>query len=172
MSVYGDTSPKSPPVRIYDPLTPSDFYSESKIRCEELVAGELKNFTILRISGIAIPAFMDPPELWQFQAEQRIEMICLADLVTALARIPRAEEAREKIFNLAGGKDWRMTGKDFVTAFCSAMEIPLDKQKFQTNPGWFDWYDTEISQRILRYQETSFRVFQEQFRKAFEEAMA
>jgi len=172
VSIYGDTSGESPPVAVEHPPAASDFYSESKILCEEAVAGELENFTILRITGIAIPAFMDPPEIWQFQPGQRIEMICLSDLVTALARVPEAKEARGKTFNIAGGKDWRMRGQDFVKAFCGALEVPFENQKFQTAPGWFDWYDTEESQQILRYQETSFGSFQKQLRRAFQDAMA
>jgi nucleoside-diphosphate-sugar epimerase len=169
--VYGDTTQERPPIGIDHPLRASDYYSETKIRCEEIIRRQMKNCTLLRISGIAIPAFMDPPEVWQFQPEQRIEMICIADLVTALAESLRAGKAGGRIFNLAGGKQWQMEGKDFVAAFCRALDLPPEKQKFQSTPGWFDWYDTVESQRILNYQETSFQEFEKQLRKAAEEAM-
>jgi nucleoside-diphosphate-sugar epimerase len=168
--VYGDTTKERPPLGVDHRLRGSDFYSETKIRGEEAIRRRMERYTLLRISGIAIPAFMDPPEVWQFQPEQRIEMICLADLVTALAEALRTDKARGKILNLAGGKQWQMQGRDFVAAFCRALDLSPEKQKFQSFPGWFDWYDTVESQRILRYQETSFLDFEKQLRKAAEEA--
>jgi peptide methionine sulfoxide reductase MsrB len=65
-----------------------------------------------------------------------------------------------------------MYAKDFVAAFCRAMDLPLARQKFQSQPGWFDWYETAESQKILAYQETSFGTFEKQLRKAAEEALA
>jgi len=172
VSVYGDTSKGSPPVKIDHPLKASDHYSESKICCEENIRMQAKKYTLLRISGIAIPAFMDPPEVWQFRPDQRIEMIAIADLVTALVKAMGSAEAQGKIFNLAGGRGWQMYGKDFVEVFCLAMDLPMARQRFQSQPGWFDWYDTAESQKILCYQKTSFETFENQLRRAFEEAMA
>jgi nucleoside-diphosphate-sugar epimerase len=172
VSVYGDTSKESPPVGVDHPLRASDYYSESKIRCEEDLQRQIINYTIMRISGIAIPAFMDPPEVWQFQPDQRVEMIPIGDLVTALVKAIGKSESRGKFFNIAGGKGWQMCGKDFVAAFCRAMDLPLSRQKFQSQPGWFDWYETAESQEILGYQETSFETFEKQLCKAAEEALA
>jgi len=172
VSVYGDTSKETPPVGVDHPLQASDNYSESKIRCEESLQKQTINYTILRISGISIPAFMDPPEVWQFQPGQRVEMIAMGDLVTALVKAMGKSESRGKIFNIAGGKGWQMYGKDFVTTFCRALDLSLAIQNFQRQPGWFDWYDTAESQTILGYQETSFEDFEKQLRKAVQEAMA
>jgi nucleoside-diphosphate-sugar epimerase len=172
VSVYGDTSKGSPPVKIDHPLKASDHYSESKICCEENIRMQAKKYTLLRISGIAIPAFMDPPEVWQFRPDQRIEMIAIADLVTALVKTMGTAEAQGKILNIAGGRGWQMCGKDFVEVFCRALDLPLARQRFQSRPGWFDWYDTAESQKILCYQKTSFETFEKQMRKAVEEAMA
>ena len=41
---------------------------------------------------------------------------------------------------------------------------------FSDTAGWFDWYDTEESQALLKYQNTPFSGFVEQLRKAAEEA--
>ena len=172
VSVYGDTSKESPPVKIDHPLKASDHYSESKICCEENIRMQAKKYTLLRISGIAIPAFMDPPEVWQFQPDQRIEMVPITDLVTALVKTMGTAQAQGKIFNIAGGRGWQMYGKDFVEVFCRALDLPLARQRFQSRPGWFDWYDTAESQKILCYQKTSFETFEKQMRKAAEEAMA
>jgi len=171
VAVYGDTSREIPPVGVARPLRASDYYTESKILCEESIRRQARNYTILRVSGIAIPAFLDPPEIWPFQSQQRVEMIALSDLVHALVRALGSAETQGKIFNLAGGKGWQMRGKDFVEAFCRALELPWAKQNFQTHPGWLDWYETVDSQKILGYQETSFDAFEKQLRQAAEEAM-
>jgi nucleoside-diphosphate-sugar epimerase len=172
VSVYGDTSKGSPPVKVDHPLKASDHYSESKICCEETIRMQAKKYTLLRISGIAIPAFMDPPEVWQFQPDQRIEMIPIADLVTAMVKTMGTAKAQGKIFNLAGGGGWQMYGKDFVEMFCRALDLPPGRQRFQSHPGWFDWYDTAESQKILGYQKTPLGTFEKQLRKAVDEAMA
>jgi nucleoside-diphosphate-sugar epimerase len=172
VSVYGDTTQETPPIGVDHPLRASDYYSESKILCEERIRRELRNYTILRISGIALPAFMDPPEVWQFQADQRVEMIAVGDLATALVKAIGKSELRGKIFNIAGGGGWQMYGKDFVAAFCRALGLSPTRQKFRSQPGWFDWYETAESQQILGYQETSFATFEKHLRKAAEEAMA
>lgn len=171
VSVYGDTRHESLPIGVEHATMASDCYSESKILSEEIIIKELKYFTIMRISGIAIPAFMDTPEVWQFRPEQRIEMIHIGDLLTALVNSVHAAAARGKIFNISGGESWRMYGRDFVEAFCRALDLPKDKQRFQSQPGWFDWYDTREPEQILRYQATSFAEFERELRQAALDAM-
>jgi nucleoside-diphosphate-sugar epimerase len=169
--VYGDTSAMQPPVRVSTPYHPADHYGVSKMEAEKRVIASPLPYTILRISGVSVPAFLAPPEVWPFTAEQRIEFVCRADVVAALAACVGNERARGQVFNIAGGPTWRMLGGEYVACFDAAMGLPPEEGTYREEPGTFDWYDTEASQAILRYQHTSFERYIELLEGAIEEAM-
>jgi len=149
ISTYGDTSGEEPPVTIEHQQGAIDVYADSKIAGEEIVISSGVNYVILRIASIAVPAFLEPPEPWPFTSEQRVEMIHRDDVADALRNAVDSGEAVGKVFNIAGGSSWRLTGKDYVEDFFNVMGAPVDMAVYREDPGWNDWYDTEESQRIL-----------------------
>jgi UDP-glucose 4-epimerase len=171
VSTYGDTSKEEPPIRTDHIQRALNIYPESKIQAEKLVRESGIPFTILRIAGIAVPAFLDPPEPWPFMSDQRVEFIALGDLVTALVNLVDNQEARGKTFNLAGGPSWQMLGEEYARRYCQTLEISFESQKFLDRPGWLDWYDTTESQAVLNYQNTTFDEFHKQLRAAMEAAL-
>ena len=42
---------------------------------------------------------------------------------------------------------------------------------FMDKPGWYNWYDTEESQRLLDYQKTTLDQFWEQLKGAVDEIL-
>lgn len=172
VSVYGDRSGSSDLVGPETPIDPNDWYAESKAEAEGVVASSGLPFVNLRISGIAIPAFLDPPEPWPFTSEQRIELLAQADLVEAMACLTGLEKAMGRTMLIAGGPTWQVTGRDYVARWGEAMEIPLEDMRFQERPGWLHWYDTAESQALLDYQRTSLDLFLKQLRAAVTEALA
>jgi nucleoside-diphosphate-sugar epimerase len=172
VSTYGDTSKEIPPITVNHPQKPLDIYAESKIAAEKIVINSSLPWTILRISGIAVPAFLDPPETWPFMPDQRMEFIALNDLVTCLVNLVGKKEALGKIMNIAGGPSWQLRGKQYVERFYQTMDLPLEQAKYYTTPGWLDWYDTDESQDILHYQNTSFDQFHELLARAVAEALS
>lgn len=172
VSTYGNTSQEEPPIRVSRPQRPLDIYGESKVAAEGLILPSAMPYTILRISGIAVPAFLDPPEVWPFTAEQRIEFIAVGDLVTCLVSLVGKREAYGKVLNIAGGPSWQVSGKEHVRRYCETMELPLEEACFSERAGWLDWYDTVESQALLGYQETSLDRFHQLLRAAVEEALA
>ena len=172
ISTYGDTSGEEPPVTIDHQQGAIDVYAESKIAGEEIVISSGVNYVILRIASIAVPAFLEPPEPWPFTADQRVEMIHRDDVADALRNAVDSEEAVGKVFNIAGGSSWRLSGKDYVEDFFSVMGAPVDMAVYRETPGWNDWYDTEESQRILRYQNRSYDYYSGQMKAIVEEMMA
>ena len=84
VSTYGDTTAESPPLRVEHPQTALDLYAESKIASERLVQACSLPTVVLRIAGIAVPVLQEPPEVWPFTADQRLEMVQRDDVVTAL----------------------------------------------------------------------------------------
>ena len=172
ISTYGDTSGEDPPVTIEHQQGAIDVYADSKIAGEEIVISSGVNYVILRIASIAVPAFLEPPEPWPFTSEQRVEMIHRDDVADALRNAVDSGEAVGKVFNIAGGSSWRLTGKDYVEDFFNVMGAPVDMAVYREDPGWNDWYDTEESQRILRYQNRSYDDYCGQMKAIVEEMMA
>ena len=172
ISTYGDTSGEEPPVTIEHQQAAIDVYADSKIAGEEIVISSEVNYVILRIASIAVPAFLEPPEPWPFTSEQRVEMIHRDDVADALRNAVDSGEAVGNVFNIAGGSSWRLTGKDYVEDFFNVMGAPVDMAVYREDPGWNDWYDTEESQRILRYQNRSYDHYCGQMKAIVDEMMA
>jgi len=166
VTIYGDTTKENPPIAVTYAGNPKSIYARSKIEAEDIIRSSNCPYTILRISGISIPAFMEPPEVWPFTPEQRMEFINRNDVVTAIFQSIMQEQARGTVLNIAGGASWQMKGKEYVQAIFDVMGVAVEEAVYQENPGSFDWYDTSQSQRILGYQETSFPRFVHLFEKA------
>jgi nucleoside-diphosphate-sugar epimerase len=171
VSTYGDTSGENPPIKADHPQRALNIYPESKITAEKLVKESGLPHVILRIAGIAVPAFLDPPEPWPFMPEQRVEFVALNDLVAAMINLAGNSAAHGKVFNLAGGTSWQVSGKEYARRYCETLEIAFDVQTYYDRPGWLDWYDTAESQAILEYQNTSFDDFHAMLRAAMEDAL-
>jgi len=171
VSTYGDTSKESPPIRADHLQQALNIYPESKIAAEKLVMGAGTPYTILRIAGIAVAAFLDPPDPWPFIREQRVEFVALNDLVTALVNLVDNKQAYGKVFNLGGGKSWQVLGEEYAGRYCRTLDISFGSQRFYEKPGWLDWYDTDESQAILKYQNTSFDKFHKMLKAAMDAAL-
>lgn len=170
VATYGDTTAYEPPIGVDQPQRQNTVYSETKIEAEKRVINAKIPHTILRVSGVVMPALMDPPK-WPFLPEQRVEFISRADVVVALLASVEREEAAGKIFNIAGGRSWQMMGKEFVAELYSVLDIPAQDAEYPDRPVYSDWYDTADSQAILNYQRTPFPHFLELLDQAVDEAL-
>ena len=161
VSTYGDTTAESPPLGVSHPQTALDLYAESKIASERLVRESSLPVVVLRIAGIAVPVLQEPPEVWPFTAGQRLEMVQRDDVVTALYKALITPKARGQTLNIAGGPTWQTTGRRYVADLYDIIGVPLEMAAFrgQDEPGWVDWYDTEVSQRLLGYQDHSYSTY-------------
>ena len=172
ISTYGDTSGENPPITVDHSQGAIDVYADSKIAGEKILLASEVNYIILRVASIAVPGFLEPPEPWPFTAAQRVEMIHRDDVADALRNAVGNEKAVRKVFNVAGGNSWRLTGKDYVEDFFNVMGAPVDMAVYRDSPGWNDWYDTEESQKILKYQNRSYEYYSDQMKAIVEEMMA
>jgi len=170
VSVYGCTSDDPPPVRVDRFPVYSDFYSESKVRGEEATVRSGVLYSILRISGIVFAGLFEFPEVLQYRADQRVEFVYIEDVASAIVSALEKAEARNKVFNIAGGKTWQMTGETYVNRILEAMGVDVEVN-FSREYGWFDWYDTSESQRILHYQKTPFDLYLSKLKKVFKELL-
>jgi len=158
VAVYGKTASEELPISENHILSAIDNYSESKIRCEELVRRAGLTYTILRVSGIVGAELFELPDVLQYRAEQRVEFIDRRDVATALLSSLERDGARDQVFNIAGGKTWQMLGRNYIESICKVFDIPADRE-YSKEFTWLDWYDTSHSQAILNYQHTPFDKF-------------
>lgn len=171
VSTYGDTTREAPPVRITHPQHAIDVYADSKIAGEQVLLSSKAAWVILRIAGIAVPAFQEPPAVWPFMPEQRVELVHRDDVVTAIHRATTVPEARGHIFNIAGGPTWQTTGRRYVERLYDLMGVPHEEAKYRDTPGWVDWYDTAESQQRLGYQNTPYDLFLTQIKAEVDRLM-
>ena len=173
VSIYGDTTAEEPPIRTDHPACPLDLYAESKSRGEQLIRGQDEvPWTILRIAGVAVPAFLEPPAVWPFQAHQRVEFVSRDDAALALANCTGSSAVEGRVLNIAGGATWQMLGADYVRAHYEAYGAAPEEARYRLEPGWLDWYDTAESQALLAYQQTTFQGYLAQLARAIEDALA
>jgi nucleoside-diphosphate-sugar epimerase len=172
ISTYGDTSGDEPPVRVGHSQSAIDIYADSKIEGEKLILeSSLSNTVSLRIAGISVPAFLEPPTPWPFMEDQRVEMIHRDDVADALFASASAPEGGGKIFNIGGGPTWQLHGRDYVRDFYEVMGAPVELATYRDTPGWMDWYDTEDSQCILGYQNRSYQHYIREMQAIIQEMM-
>jgi nucleoside-diphosphate-sugar epimerase len=161
VSTYGDTTAETPPIGVEHAQTALDLYAESKIAAEARIRQSPIASVILRIAGIAVPVLQEPPAVWPFTAEQRLEMVHRDDVVTALFQALITPEARGYTLNISGGRTWQTSGRQYVADLYEILGVPLDMAVFRSpdEPGWVDWYDSEASQRLLHYQAHSYQTY-------------
>lgn len=172
VSTYGDTSAETPPVPAGHPQRAIDIYAESKIAAEALVRASSIEIVVLRVAGIAVPAFAEPPEVWPFMPDQRVEMVHRDDVLDAIMAAVETPEASGKVFNIAGGPTWQLRGRDYVADFYGFLGAPAEAAVYRDTPGWMDWYNTEESQRILGYQSRPYAHYASEMRQLVELLMA
>jgi nucleoside-diphosphate-sugar epimerase len=171
VSTYGDTTHATPPVRTSSLQRAIDVYAESKIAGEQVILGSRAAWVILRIAGIAVPAFQEPPAVWPFMADQRLELVHRDDVVTAILAAAASPAARGAILNIAGGPTWQTTGRSYVERLYDLMGVPPEEARYRETPGWVDWYDTAESQRLLAYQRTPYETFLAQIKAEVDRLM-
>jgi len=159
VSTYGDTTQEPPPVGVSHVQRAIDVYAESKIVAEQILRDSRARWVILRIAGIAVPAFQEPPAVWPFMPDQRLELVHRDDVVTAIHHATTTSAAHGKIFNIAGGSTWQVTGREYVGRLYDLLGVSPEEATYRTSPGWVDWYDTAASQELLRYQDTPYGTF-------------
>jgi nucleoside-diphosphate-sugar epimerase len=171
ISTYGDTTQEPPPVRVSHAQHAIDVYAESKIVGEQVLRESRATWVILRIAGIAVPAFQEPPAVWPFMPDQRVELVHRDDVVTAIYHATTMAAAYGKTLNIAGGPTWQMTGRQYVERLYDLLGVPPEEAKFRRTSGWVDWYDTQESQQLLAYQNTPYETFLAQIKAEIDRLM-
>jgi len=117
------------------------------------------NFTVLRISGVSIPIFQEPPAEWPFMSNQNIEFIHRDDVVDSICNSVGNENSYKQILNISGGKTWQMSGEKYVKDYFEILEVGMENANYQKEEGHFSWYDSDKSNKILNYQNKNYELY-------------
>ncbi|UCH22911.1 MAG: NAD(P)-dependent oxidoreductase [Deltaproteobacteria bacterium] len=169
VAVYG--IPQRKIVDIDHPTKPVDYYGETKLQNEREIGASGRISTVLRISGISVPALLEIPRPWFFARKQRLQFVHLADAATAVANCVDNKNAVGHIFQIAGDDSWRMLGEEYSKAICNAFDMPPESASYLKEPSWPGWYDTRLSQAVFDYQHQCFEKFIEQLRDLYQGAV-
>ena len=164
VSIYGKNLDNSI-IHLDNPANPDDHYAKTKYDSEVLVEQSNINHTILRISGVSIPVFQEPPTEWPFLPNQKIEFIHRDDVVTSICNSVNNEEAYGQMFNISGGKSWQITGERYVKDYFEILEVEMENAVYQKEEGHFSWYESSKSNKILQYQNNNYENYLAQIRQ-------
>ena len=164
VSIYGKNLDNST-IHLDNPANPDDHYAKTKYDSEVLVEQSNINHTILRISGVSIPVFQEPPSEWPFLPNQKIEFIHRDDVVTSICNSVNNKEAYGQMFNISGGKSWQITGEKYVKDYFEILEVDMENAVYQKEEGHFSWYESSKSNKILQYQNNNYENYLAQIRQ-------
>ncbi|HMF30945.1 MAG TPA: NAD(P)-dependent oxidoreductase [Candidatus Lokiarchaeia archaeon] len=168
VSVFGDTFNLPPPRTVTDPLYPTDVYARSKVACEEIIHKSGLNAVIFRL-GAATPPEMSSNDSMMFtiRLDSRMEFVHPDDVARAIANALVCDEVWGNTYLIGGGKDCQILFRDFFNGIMTAVGIGmLPDAAFGDQPFYIDWLDTEESERLLHYQQKTFRDFLQELKKA------
>ena len=164
VSIYGKNLDNST-IHLDNSANPDDHYAKTKYDSEVLVEQSNINHTILRISGVSIPVFQEPPSEWPFLPNQKIEFIHRDDVVTSICNSVNNKEAYGQMFNISGGKSWQITGEKYVKDYFEILEVDMENAVYQKEEGHFSWYESSKSNKILQYQNNNYENYLAQIRQ-------
>jgi nucleoside-diphosphate-sugar epimerase len=140
---------------------PEEPYAETKWECEKLIGQSGIDHVILRLSA----AFdLDPGALkliYRLPLENRIEFCHPDNTILALLNAVRNFKAvRGKTLVICGGPSERMTYGQMLGGALGVLGLPLPPAgRFSRKWYCTDWYDTDESEALLRYQRKTFADF-------------
>ena len=167
ISTYGITAFEEPLISEDYPQKAHNNYSKSKIEAERIIRASEIPYVVLRIAPIAIADLVELPDIVPYRADQRVEFIYVEDAAWALFSAAVNKKALGRIFNIAGGASWQMTGAKYIKRFYEALGVYIEPN-FNEEYTALDWYDTSRS-RFLGYRRTTFNQFLDRLRMLGEE---
>ena len=172
VSVYGAPDSDSE-LMTTQPYRPDDNYAKTKVESEQIVVHSGLDSVVLRISGVSIPVFQEPPAEWPFLPDQRIEFVHRDDAVNAIvAGVTAKLDDSTRVINVCGGPTWRMTGAEYVADYFNMIEVDPGDAVYQSAPGHFSWYADEGAGATLGYQQNPYPQYLEQLQDDIDRLMA
>ena len=169
-TIYGITKDETPPISLDHPIDPVVEYSRHKVECEKIIKKAIKNYVILRFSEVGHfqVSGTDFEYMYRLPCDQRTEFMHAKDAATAVVNsVAIFDKINGETFIISGGKKNRLIHYDRIkTVFNEAYGLSAPpKSKFTEKPYPFDWYESDRSQKLLKYQKRSIHDYAKDLRK-------
>jgi len=157
VAVYGDRR-YNPMIEVSDPLTPSrgDYYALTKISAEKLIRESGVEFAIFRLTYITSSDKLNmDPLMFHMPLDTSIEICDTKDFGLALVNTIECDEVWGEIFNLAGGKQCRITYREYLNDMMEIFGLGknfLPEEGFAEKDFHCGYMNTDKSQDLLDYQ--------------------
>jgi nucleoside-diphosphate-sugar epimerase len=159
-TVFGYTQDREPPVKVTDPVNPTNNYTRHKVECETLVRESGLTWCIMRFANVASIEFTPNPMLFYIALDSRMEFIHTRDAGLAVANAVKSDKVWGKILLIGGGSRNQFRYRDYIQRSLEAMGIgKFPEEAFGNLPATPDWIDTSESQALLDYQHRTFDDF-------------
>lgn len=173
IAVYGKEQGKiPPPLTVSHPLSPNDYYGETKAECEAMIQASSLDWSLLRISACPpaniknIASFKGAP-FFENHPDAHIEVVHPADSALAFVNAVTCDNAIGKICLLGGGGQNRINSLQLFNIMFAALGLKsLPREAFQITEAiefHGDWLDTDESQRLLQFQRYNIEKLYEDF---------
>ncbi len=157
VAVYGDRR-YNPMIEVTDPLVPSrgDYYAITKISAEKLIRESGVDFAIFRLTYItSIDKLNMDPLMFHMPLNTSIEICDTKDVGLALVNSIECDEVWGETFNLAGGKQCRITYREYLNDMMEIFGLGrnfLPEEGFAEKDFHCGFMNTNKSQNLLKYQ--------------------
>lgn len=136
---------------------PIDEYGKTKLEAENVIKESGVDYLILRLTAIMYYSHevSDLKRMFSVPLDNRVEFCHPDDLALAILNsVKNFDALKGNMLVVSGGPDERMLYRDMVGSILDVMGLPLPPaEKFTREPFYLDWYDTDRSQKLLKYQQ-------------------
>lgn len=170
VAVYGDHR-NNPMIEVTDPLGPSrgDYYVITKISAEKLIRESGVDFAIFRLTYItSIDKLNMDPLMFHMPLDTSIEICDTKDVGLALVNAIECDEVWGEIFNLAGGKQCRITYREHLNDIMDIFGLGrnfLPEEAFAEKDFHCGFMNTNKSQNLLKYQKHTLEDYYQEVKK-------
>jgi len=128
-AVYGKRPSISlqPPIHVNDPITPTDLYSEHKIKAEAIIKESGLDWTFIRFCAVLpldIANEIDPV-MFEIPLDQRIEFIHPHDAAKALTHAIDNPKTDNRIFLGGGGEGCKLVEREMVKTMLEVVGLSI-----------------------------------------------
>ncbi|MBA7599235.1 hypothetical protein ES703_06265 [subsurface metagenome] len=156
-TVFGYTQDREPPLKVTDPVNPTNNYTNHKVECEKMVQESGLAWAILRFAAVTPIEFKLNPMMFYLSLDSRMEFTHTKDAGLALANAVANDEVWGKILLIGGGPKNQIRYRDYIHRSMQATGFgKFPDEAYGSIPATPDWVDTSESQRLLNYQHHTF----------------
>ncbi len=154
--LFGHTQALEPPRSTADPILSTNSYTESRLICEKMLRDSRIKSLILRLAHVPnLQNFKPGAEIFNSGLHNRIEVLHPHDASLAICNALECDHDQPLL--IGGGESCQLIYGDYISRLLQAIGIDqLPAEAFSNADDCHDWYDTDMSQQLLNYQQHSF----------------